>query len=157
MARVIVDGRYPNISGGETGNFIRPTVLGNINPEGEIAKTEIFGPVLGLIHVDTIDDAIQLINSGQYGNMACLFTSSGASARKFRYEAQIGKTSVINIGVCCFYRSAFFSRLVVGRTAFSGICMDKKLGCCRFFHTEEGGCGEMELGHIVGSLQICFK
>ncbi len=97
-ARVLVDGRYPNISGGENGNFIRPTVLGNLDPQGEIAKTEIFGPVLGLIHVETIDDAITLINSGKYGNMACLFTSSGASARKFRYEAQIGNIG-INIGV----------------------------------------------------------
>lgn len=97
-ARVLVDGRYPNISGYESGNFIRPTVLGNIDPNGEIAKTEIFGPVLGLIHVETIDDAISLINSGSYGNMACLFTSSGASARKFRYEAQIGNIG-INIGV----------------------------------------------------------
>lgn len=97
-ARVLVDGRYPNISGYENGNFIRPTVLGNIDPNGEIAKTEIFGPVLGLIHVETIDDAISLINSGSYGNMACLFTSSGASARKFRYEAQIGNIG-INIGV----------------------------------------------------------
>ncbi|MCY4402707.1 MAG: CoA-acylating methylmalonate-semialdehyde dehydrogenase [Candidatus Poribacteria bacterium] len=97
-ARVLVDGRYPKISGCENGNYIRPTVLGNIDPEGEIAKTEIFGPVLGLIHVQTIDDAINLINSGSYGNMACLFTSSGASARKFRYEAQIGNIG-INIGV----------------------------------------------------------
>ena len=97
-ARVLVDGRYPNISGCENGNFIRPTVLGNIDPQGEIAQTEIFGPVLGLIHVETIDDAISLINSGKYGNMACLFTSSGASARKFRYEAQIGNIG-INIGV----------------------------------------------------------
>ncbi len=97
-ARVLVDGRYPNISGCENGNFIRPTVLGNIDPQGEIAQTEIFGPVLGLIHVETIDDAITLINSGRYGNMACLFTSSGASARKFRYEAQIGNIG-INIGV----------------------------------------------------------
>ncbi len=97
-ARVLVDGRYPNINGYENGNFIRPTVLGNIDPQGEIAKTEIFGPVLGLIHVETIDDAIALINSGSYGNMACLFTSSGASARKFRYEAQIGNIG-INIGV----------------------------------------------------------
>ena len=96
--RVLVDGRYPNIHGGKNGNFIRPTVLGNIDPQGEIAKTEIFGPVLGLIHVETIDDAISLINSGSYGNMACLFTSSGASARKFRYEAQIGNIG-INIGV----------------------------------------------------------
>ena len=80
------------------GNFIRPTILSGLNPEGEIAKTEIFGPVLGLIHVETIDDAIGLINSGSYGNMACLFTNSGASARKFRYEAEIGNIG-INIGV----------------------------------------------------------
>ena len=97
-AQLLVDGRYPSISGGENGNFIRPTILNGLNPEGEIAKTEIFGPVLGLIHVETIDDAIALINSGRYGNMACLFTSSGAAARKFRYEAEIGNIG-INIGV----------------------------------------------------------
>ena len=97
-AQLLVDGRYPSISGGENGNFIRPTILNGLNPEGEIAKTEIFGPVLGLIHVETIDDAIGLINSGSYGNMACLFTSSGAAARKFRYEAEIGNIG-INIGV----------------------------------------------------------
>ncbi len=97
-AQLLVDGRYPSIPGGENGNFIRPTILNNLNPQGEIAKTEIFGPVLGLIHVETIDDAIELINSGSYGNMACLFTRSGASARKFRYEAEIGNIG-INIGV----------------------------------------------------------
>ena len=97
-AQILVDGRYPSIPGGENGNFIRPTILNGLNPEGEIAKTEIFGPVLGLIHVETIDDAIELINSGSYGNMACLFTQSGASARKFRYEAEIGNIG-INIGV----------------------------------------------------------
>ncbi len=97
-ARVLVDGRYPSIPDGENGNFIRPTILSELNPEGDIAKTEIFGPVLGLIHVQTIDDAIALINSGSYGNMACLFTSSGAAARKFRYEAHIGNIG-INIGV----------------------------------------------------------
>ena len=97
-AQLLVDGRYPSIAGGENGNFIRPTVLNDLNPQGEIAKTEIFGPVLGLIHVETVDDAIALINGGNYGNMACLFTSSGASARKFRYEAEIGNIG-INIGV----------------------------------------------------------
>ena len=97
-AQLLVDGRYPSIPGGENGNFIRPTVLNDLNPQGEIAGTEIFGPVLGLIHVETIDDAIELINGGRYGNMACLFTSSGASARKFRYEAEIGNIG-INIGV----------------------------------------------------------
>ena len=97
-ADVLVDGRYPLISGFEEGNFVRPTVLQNLDPAGEIASTEIFGPVLGLIHADTVDDAIKLINTGKYGNMACLFTSSGAAARKFRYGAQIGNIG-INVGV----------------------------------------------------------
>ena len=55
-------------------------------------------PCLGIIHADTVDDAIKLINTGKYGNMACLFTSSGAAARKFRYGAQIGNIG-INVGV----------------------------------------------------------
>lgn len=97
-ARVLVDGRSPQISGYEQGNFVRPTILDQVQPQSEIAKTEIFGPVLGLMHLDTIDEAIALVNSGQYGNMSCLFTSSGAAARKFRYEAEVGNIG-INIGV----------------------------------------------------------
>ncbi|MBD2451041.1 CoA-acylating methylmalonate-semialdehyde dehydrogenase [Nostoc sp. FACHB-152] len=97
-ARLLVDGRNPEITGYQQGNFIRPTILQNVNPAGEIARTEIFGPVLSLIHVDSIDQAIALVNSGQYGNMACLFTNSGAAARKFRYEAEAGNIG-INIGV----------------------------------------------------------
>ncbi|QSJ15553.1 CoA-acylating methylmalonate-semialdehyde dehydrogenase [Nostoc sp. UHCC 0702] len=97
-ANLLVDGRSANILSYENGNFIRPTILQNVDPAGEIARTEIFGPVLSLIHLDSIDDAIALVNSGQYGNMACLFTSSGAAARKFRYEAEAGNIG-INIGV----------------------------------------------------------
>jgi malonate-semialdehyde dehydrogenase (acetylating) / methylmalonate-semialdehyde dehydrogenase len=97
-ATVLVDGRSPTISGYESGSFVRPTILQDVNPAGQIAKTEIFGPVLSLIHVNHIDEAIRLINSGQYGNMACLFTSSGAAARKFRHEAEAGNVG-INIGV----------------------------------------------------------
>ncbi|MCP4359853.1 MAG: CoA-acylating methylmalonate-semialdehyde dehydrogenase [Chloroflexi bacterium] len=97
-ANLLVDGRSPSISGYENGSFVRPTILQNIDPKGTIAKTEIFGPVLSLIHVNTIDEAIQFVNSGQYGNMACLFTGSGAAARKFRYEANAGNIG-INVGV----------------------------------------------------------
>jgi len=97
-ATAVVDGRSPTISGFENGSFVRPTVLQNVDPVGEIAKTEIFGPVLSLIHVNTIDDAIKYVNSGQYGNMACLFTGSGAAARKFRYEVDAGNIG-INVGV----------------------------------------------------------
>ncbi|NMG08461.1 CoA-acylating methylmalonate-semialdehyde dehydrogenase [Brasilonema sp. UFV-L1] len=97
-ATVLVDGRNSKISGYENGNFVRPTILQNVDPAGEIARTEIFGPVLSLIHLETIEQAIALVNSGQYGNMACLFTTSGAAARKFRYEAEAGNIG-INIGV----------------------------------------------------------
>lgn len=96
--KVLVDGRNSKISGYEQGNFLRPTILQDVDPRSEIARTEIFGPVLSLMHVNTIDDAIALVNGGSYGNMACLFTSSGAAARKFRYEAQVGNVG-INIGV----------------------------------------------------------
>lgn len=97
-ASALVDGRNPKIPDYEAGYFIRPTILQNVAPTGELAKTEIFGPVLSLIHLETIEEAIALINQGQYGNMACLFTSSGAAARKFRYEAEAGNIG-INIGV----------------------------------------------------------
>ena len=97
-AIALVDGRNPNVPGYEQGFFVRPTILQNVNPLGNIAKTEIFDPVLSLIHLETIDDAIAPINQGQYGNMACLFTSSGAAARKFRHEAEAGNIG-INIGV----------------------------------------------------------
>ncbi|HEY9902276.1 MAG TPA: CoA-acylating methylmalonate-semialdehyde dehydrogenase [Candidatus Sericytochromatia bacterium] len=97
-ATPLVDGRNAKISGYEQGNFIRPTILQNVNPKSELARTEIFGPVLGLMHLETIEEAIALVNSGQWGNMACLFTSSGAAARQFRYEAEAGNIG-INIGV----------------------------------------------------------
>ncbi len=97
-ANLLVDGRNPKIPTYEQGNFIRPTILQDVNPSGEIAHTEIFGPVLSTIHVNNIDEAISLVNSSNYGNMACLFTSSGAAARKFRYEVEAGNIG-INIGV----------------------------------------------------------
>ena len=96
--QLLVDGRDPQIPGLGEGNFVRPTVLQNVFPDGKIARTEIFGPVLGLMHVDTIEAAIALVNQSTWGNMACLFTNSGAAARKFRYEAEVGNIG-INIGV----------------------------------------------------------
>ena len=93
-----VDGRGTNVAGCERGSFVRPTILEDLPPESEVARTEIFGPVLALIAVDTVEQAIERINSGAYGNMACLFTSSGRAARQFRYEAEVGNVG-INVGV----------------------------------------------------------
>ena len=100
-ARVLVDGRQKSVTGYDDGYWVFPTVLDGVEPTSQIARTEIFGPVLSLMHADTIEDAIALINDrsvSAYGNMACLFTSSGAVARQFRHEVDSGNIG-INIGV----------------------------------------------------------
>lgn len=97
-AQVLLDGRNVTISGYENGNFITPTILENVALDKELIKTEIFGPVMSLISMATIDEALKFVNSGNYGNMACLFTGSGANARRFRNEADAGNIG-INIGV----------------------------------------------------------
>ena len=97
-AKIAVDGRGKKVAGYESGTFVSPTILRDLPRASEIARTEIFGPVLGVMPAATIDEAIALINGGAYGNMACLFTASGASARKFRYEAEVGNVG-INVGV----------------------------------------------------------
>jgi malonate-semialdehyde dehydrogenase (acetylating)/methylmalonate-semialdehyde dehydrogenase len=95
---VLLDGRNAKIEGYEKGNFIKPTILQGLPLNGDVIKTEIFGPVMSLIELKTVDDALNFINGGHYGNMACLFTSSGANARKFRNQANAGNIG-INIGV----------------------------------------------------------
>jgi malonate-semialdehyde dehydrogenase (acetylating)/methylmalonate-semialdehyde dehydrogenase len=97
-AEMVLDGRETSISGYENGNFLRPTILGNVSPDGIVATTEIFGPVMAIHAVPDLDEALKLVNGRPYGNMACIFTSSGGAARRFRYEAQAGNIGV-NIGV----------------------------------------------------------
>jgi len=97
-ARVIVDGRNRSVKGYEEGFFVYPTVLDNVDPVSETAHTEIFGPVLSLMHAVSIEQAVELVNHRAYGNMACIFTNSGAAARHFRHHADAGNVG-INIGV----------------------------------------------------------
>ena len=97
-AKVILDGRHAKIAGGEKGNFLKPTILDDVPASSELADTEIFGPVLSLIHARDLEEAMAFLTRSAYGNQASLFTSSGASARRFRYEAPAGNIG-INIGV----------------------------------------------------------
>ena len=97
-ASVLLDGRNITVPQYEGGNFIGPTTLENVPVDRSLIKTEIFGPVMSLISMPNIEEAIAFINKGAYGNMACLFTSNGAHARAFRNEAQAGNIG-INIGV----------------------------------------------------------
>jgi malonate-semialdehyde dehydrogenase (acetylating) / methylmalonate-semialdehyde dehydrogenase len=132
-ARPVVDGRRPDIPRYRAGHFVRPTVLEGLPVESDVARTEIFGPVLSVHHVPDIDAAIQLVNSGAYGNQACLFTTSGANARKFRYEAEVGNVG-INVGVAApmaYFpfsgaRESFFGDLHgQGRDAFEFFTQEK--------------------------------
>ncbi len=97
-AKVIVDGRNPKISNYEAGNFVKPTILDNLPANSDLADTEIFGPVLSLVHANDLDEALAFLERSPYGNQASLFTSSGSAARRFRYEAPAGNIG-INIGV----------------------------------------------------------
>jgi malonate-semialdehyde dehydrogenase (acetylating)/methylmalonate-semialdehyde dehydrogenase len=97
-AKILLDGRNLTVPGCEDGNFIGPTILCDVKIDSELFKTEIFGPVLTIINVDSLDDAITLINQSRYGNSACIFTRSGAAARKFRHDTLVGNIGV-NIGI----------------------------------------------------------
>lgn len=97
-ANLLLDGRNTTISGYEKGNFLKPSILDNVSLDGELVKTEIFGPVMSLLPMDSIDQAIDFVNGNNFGNMACLFTSSGLNARTFRNKANAGNIG-INIGV----------------------------------------------------------
>ena len=97
-AKVLLDGRGANIPGCGEGNFVMPTVLDALPADSHLADTEIFGPVLSLVHANDLDDALAFLERSAYGNQASVFTSSGASARRFRYQAPAGNIG-INIGV----------------------------------------------------------
>jgi malonate-semialdehyde dehydrogenase (acetylating)/methylmalonate-semialdehyde dehydrogenase len=132
--RVVVDGRSPRVEGYARGHFLRPTVVATGDPGGRIATTEIFGPVLAMSEAATLDDAIAAVNRSAFGNMACIFTSSGAAARKFRYEVKAGNVGV-NIGVAApmaffpfsGWKGSFFGDLhAQGKDAIE-FYMDKKV------------------------------
>ncbi|MBV8674629.1 MAG: CoA-acylating methylmalonate-semialdehyde dehydrogenase [Acidobacteriaceae bacterium] len=97
-AKMVLDGRGAKISGYDQGSFVKPTILDAVPATSELTDTEIFGPVLSLVHANDLDEALAFLERSPYGNQASIFTSSGAAARRFRYEAPAGNIG-INIGV----------------------------------------------------------
>jgi malonate-semialdehyde dehydrogenase (acetylating) / methylmalonate-semialdehyde dehydrogenase len=97
-ACVLVDGRGVPVPGGERGHFVGPTVLENVPASSALGSTEIFGPVLSLRAAESLDEALDVIRASPYGNASSIFTSDGAAARRFRYEAPTGNVG-INIGI----------------------------------------------------------
>jgi malonate-semialdehyde dehydrogenase (acetylating)/methylmalonate-semialdehyde dehydrogenase len=97
-AKAIIDGRGLKSTGASNGSFVGPTVLDGLPATSPLMETEIFGPVLSVVHADSVDEAVQMIERSAFGNASSIFTSSGAAARKFRNSVSTGNVG-INIGV----------------------------------------------------------
>jgi len=93
-AKLELDGRGVKVPGYEKGNFIGPTIFSGVTPEMKIYTTEIFGPVMVILGVDTLDDAITLVNGNPFGNGTGIFTQSGAVARRFQNEIDVGQVGI---------------------------------------------------------------
>lgn len=134
-AKVRLDGRGVVVPGKESGNYVGPTLIDGIKPTDESANDEIFGPVLSVLRVKTLDEAIEIENRNPYGNAACIYTTSGATARYFEMKAEAGMIG-INIGVPVprdpfgfggWNASKFGSGDITGRDAISFWTKTKKV------------------------------
>jgi malonate-semialdehyde dehydrogenase (acetylating)/methylmalonate-semialdehyde dehydrogenase len=142
-ATALVDGRSPAASGG---SFVGPTILDGVTPDMDIAQEEVFGPVLSVIHASSLDEAIEIVNGSRYGNGTSLFTESGAAARRYRHDVQVGMIG-INIGVAApvaffpfsGWKGSFFGDLHAHGTDAVEFYTRKKTVTSRFFSGGETG------------------
>ena len=91
-ATVVVDGRGTDVP--EEGFFLGATLLDNVTPEMTVYRDEIFGPVLGVVRVDTYDEGLALINANQYANGTAIFTRDGGAARRFQFDVEVGMVGI---------------------------------------------------------------
>ncbi|MBL3685441.1 CoA-acylating methylmalonate-semialdehyde dehydrogenase [Leucobacter zeae] len=92
--RIVVDGRDYRVDGHEDGFFFGPTLIDHLSLDSRAYTEEIFGPVLQVVRVQTFDEGVQLINSGQFGNGTAIFTNDGGAARRFQHEIHVGMVGI---------------------------------------------------------------
>jgi malonate-semialdehyde dehydrogenase (acetylating) / methylmalonate-semialdehyde dehydrogenase len=142
-AELVVDGRDTGLS---EGCFIGATILENVTPEMELAREEIFGPVLSVIHVETLDEAIEAVNKSRFGNGVSIFTESGAAVRRFKHDVEAGMVGV-NIGVAApvaffpfsGWKDSFLGDLHAHGTDAVDFYTRKKTVTSRYFSSGESG------------------
>lgn len=93
-ARLVVDGRNPNVNGESNGFWLGPTLFDNVKPSMSIYQDEIFGPVLSVVRVSSYEEGMALIEAHQYGNGVAIFTNDGGAARRFQNEVQVGMVGI---------------------------------------------------------------
>ena len=145
-ARLALDGRRAGVEGlSPDGAFMGATILDGVRPEMEIAQEEVFGPVLTIIHAESLDEAIQIVNSSRFGNGTSIFTESGASVRRYRHEVEVGMIGV-NIGVAApvaffpfsGWKDSFFGDLHAHGTDGVEFFTRKKTVTTRYFSSGQG-------------------
>jgi malonate-semialdehyde dehydrogenase (acetylating) / methylmalonate-semialdehyde dehydrogenase len=99
IERAVEDGAEAAVDGREAaadpdGAYLGPTILDNVRPEMDVAREEVFGPVLSVIRVETLDDAIAVVNGSRFGNGTSIFTESGAAVRRYRHDVEVGMVGV---------------------------------------------------------------
>lgn len=144
-AELLVDGRRPkNTPAG--GNFVGPTILDKVKPGMRVAREEIFGPVLSVMHVDSLDEAIALVNSDSRGNGTSIFTENGAAVREYSRRVEVGMVGV-NVGVAASpayfpfsgWKDSFFGDLHVHGWDAVEFFTRKKTVTSRYFSSGESG------------------
>ncbi|CUA83023.1 CoA-acylating methylmalonate-semialdehyde dehydrogenase [Pseudidiomarina woesei] len=93
-AELLVDGRNCQVDGFPNGNWVGPTMFSKVTTDMEIYKNEIFGPVLCATEVDSLDEALAMVNANPYGNGTSIFTASGAAARKYQHNVEVGQVGI---------------------------------------------------------------
>jgi malonate-semialdehyde dehydrogenase (acetylating)/methylmalonate-semialdehyde dehydrogenase len=145
-ATLLAGGKAAEVPGHESGYFVEPTLLDGVRPGTRLATEEIFGPVLSMMPVETLDEAIELIQSSPYGNAASIFTEHGGWARQFQTRLDVGNVGV-NIGVAApmaYFpfggaRESFFGTLHgQGRDAID-FFTDRQIVIRRWFSEESTG------------------
>jgi malonate-semialdehyde dehydrogenase (acetylating)/methylmalonate-semialdehyde dehydrogenase len=137
-ATPLVDGRFGKTEGG--GYFLGPTIFDHVTPEMTIAKEEIFGPVLSVMRVNTLDEAIDLVNRSPFGNATAIFTSNGKSAREYSSRIEVGMVGV-NVGVAApmaffpfaGWKNSFFGDLHAHGKDAVGFYTEQKVIMSRWF------------------------
>jgi malonate-semialdehyde dehydrogenase (acetylating)/methylmalonate-semialdehyde dehydrogenase len=142
-AELLVDGRDPGVS---EGSFVGATILTGVTPDMELAREEVFGPVLSVIHVDTLDEAIETVNGSRFGNGVSIFTESGAAVRRFKHDVEAGMVGV-NIGVAApvaffpfsGWKDSFLGDLHAHGTDAVDFYTRKKTVTSRYFSSGDSG------------------
>ena len=145
-ATLLVDGRESGDGRPEGSSYVGPTIFTGVTPDMEIAQEEVFGPVLAVIHADSLEEAIEIVNASRYGNGTSIFTESGAAVRHYRHDVEVGMIGV-NIGVAApvaffpfsGWKGSFFGDLHAHGTDAVDFYTRKKTITTRYFSSGESG------------------